>query len=101
MALADVVVAKAGPAVVMEALVLHKPLVITHYIWKQEKGNVDFVLRQGVGLYEPVPSRVPDRVEEILRKGTSTEAMRQNGQSLRLENGTEAIAEFIWRLGSA
>ena len=46
MNISDIIVSKGGPATVLEALMLEKPLIVSQYVFGQEKGNVDFVRRE-------------------------------------------------------
>ena len=49
MAATDIVMGKAGPNVLFEAGVLGKPFIATTYIPGQEKGNLEFIERHGLG----------------------------------------------------
>ncbi len=49
MAAADMVMGKAGPNVLFEAVVLGKPFIATTYIPGQEKGNLEFIERYSLG----------------------------------------------------
>ena len=49
MAASDVIMGKAGPNVLFEAVVLDKPFVATTYFPGQEKGNLEFIERHGLG----------------------------------------------------
>ncbi len=49
MAAADVVMGKAGPNMLFEAVVLGKPFIATTYIPGQEKGNLEFIERYDLG----------------------------------------------------
>jgi 1,2-diacylglycerol 3-beta-galactosyltransferase len=49
----SVVVTKAGPTTVAEALSQARPLVISHQLPGQERGNVTLATRSGLGLYMP------------------------------------------------
>jgi UDP-N-acetylglucosamine:LPS N-acetylglucosamine transferase len=49
MAAADVVVGKAGPNTLMEAVMLGRPFVATTFIPGQEEGNLEFIERHGLG----------------------------------------------------
>jgi 1,2-diacylglycerol 3-beta-galactosyltransferase len=53
MADSDVVISKAGPGVIMEAVYLKKLLILTHFLGYQEKLNVDFVVNNGFGHFCP------------------------------------------------
>jgi UDP-N-acetylglucosamine:LPS N-acetylglucosamine transferase len=49
MSAADIVMGKAGPNVLFEAVVLGKPFIATTFIPGQEKGNLEFIARYGIG----------------------------------------------------
>ena len=47
------VIGKPGGMTVCESLRVRKPLIFTHYIWGQEKNNMDLVTKWGIGFYAP------------------------------------------------
>jgi processive 1,2-diacylglycerol beta-glucosyltransferase len=49
MAAADVVMGKAGPNILFESVTLGKPFIATSYIPGQERPNLDFIRRHGLG----------------------------------------------------
>ncbi len=49
MSAADVVMGKAGPNILLESVTLGKPFIATSYIPGQEKPNLDFIRRYGLG----------------------------------------------------
>jgi UDP-N-acetylglucosamine:LPS N-acetylglucosamine transferase len=49
MAAADLIVGKAGPNTLFEAVMLGKPFLATTYIPGQEQGNLEFIRRHGLG----------------------------------------------------
>ena len=49
MVASDVVVTKAGPGTLMEALAMRRPVVITEAVGVQERGNITFVVERGLG----------------------------------------------------
>jgi processive 1,2-diacylglycerol beta-glucosyltransferase len=51
MNLALAIITKPGGLTVFEALILKKPLLFTHYIWGQEKANMEIVTKLGVGFF--------------------------------------------------
>jgi len=51
----DVIVTKAGPGVISEAVACELPIVLTGAIPGQEEGNIDFVLCNGLGVLAPTP----------------------------------------------
>ncbi len=62
----DLVVGKAGPGAIAEALATGLPLVLTSYLPGQEHGNVRFVIEARVGRYAPRPGRLVAAVTELL-----------------------------------
>jgi Glycosyltransferase family 28 C-terminal domain len=61
---ADVVVGKAGPGTIAEAVCCAAPLVLTSFLPGQEEGNAEFVVSVGAGCYAPRPR---DLAAEIRR----------------------------------
>ena len=55
---ADVIVTKAGPGTIAEALIAELPIILYAKLPGQEDGNVDFVLSEGVGVWAPEPLEV-------------------------------------------
>jgi hypothetical protein len=62
MAASDVVVTKAGPGTLMEALVMRRPVVITEAVGMQEQGNIAFVVDRGLGAYS---KHIPEIVAAV------------------------------------
>lgn len=98
MNMADVIVTKAGPATVYEALLLQKPLIITQRLYGQEQGNVDFVVHNKLGWFTRKPSQMVAQLEEILAKPTLFNQTIENIQRKQLHNGTSEIAQYIMNL---
>lgn len=92
---ADVVVTKAGANMVREILLQQKPLIIAHYIWGQEKGTMQHVVRNGFGFYEPNPRRLPERVSDCLFKKETQEQIKKAQQNAKLVNGAPDAVVFI------
>jgi 1,2-diacylglycerol 3-beta-galactosyltransferase len=63
---ADLVVTKAGPGAIAEAMATGVPLVLTGYLPGQETANVRFVEESGIGVFVPRPERLRETVEELL-----------------------------------
>jgi 1,2-diacylglycerol 3-beta-galactosyltransferase len=55
---ADVIVTKAGPGTIAEALNANLPIILYSKIAGQEDGNVDFVVSEGAGVWAPKPHLV-------------------------------------------
>ena len=63
---ADIVIAKSGPATILEVVALNKPLFLIHYIWEQEQGNMQYVVNNNLGIYEPNPRIMIHQIQEYL-----------------------------------
>ena len=69
MAAADVVVTKAGPGTIMEALSLSRPLIVTGAVGLQETGNITYVEKNGFGIYCPEPEKIVEAIGKAGRIG--------------------------------
>ncbi len=65
MAASDVVVTKAGPGTLMEALVMRKPVIVTEAVGIQEHGNIDFVLNYELGFFCPTNERIVAAIAQL------------------------------------
>lgn len=65
MRVADVVVGKAGPGTIGEALATGIPIVVTAYLPGQETENVDFVVNSGLGLYAPSARKLNNAIAQL------------------------------------
>jgi len=93
----DVVITKAGPATLMEILLLGKIPIINSYIWGQEKGNVAFVVKNKLGFYKPSVSEIPLLISDLMLKDKLRTRILTNIKDIKLKNGTRKTAEFIYR----
>ena len=95
--MADVVITKAGASTLMEILALGKTPIVTRYIWEQEKGNVEFLLRTKRGVFEPHVRNLPHLVKQMLERSSELRCMGQTDRLESLEVGTRVVSEFICR----
>lgn len=58
MCAADILVTKAGPGTISEALNAGLPMILYSRLPGQEDGNVDFVISEGVGVWAPTTSEI-------------------------------------------
>jgi UDP-N-acetylglucosamine:LPS N-acetylglucosamine transferase len=66
MAASDIIVTKAGPGTLMEALAMRRPVIVTQAIGMQERGNIDFVLNHELGAFCPTVDRIISAVAELM-----------------------------------
>src|SRR5439155_18762517 len=94
----DLVVTKAGPGAIAEALATEVPLVVTGYLPGQETPNVDFVMESGIGLYAPRSEQLLEGVQRLLAgDGAEVRQMAENAAEIAhpyasLDIGRECLA---------
>ena len=93
--IADVVITKCGASTFMEILISGKIPVIIDYIWEQEKGNMEFVCENSMGIYEKNISRLPLKINEIIYNPHICNIYKNNIENQQLTNGTPLVSEFI------
>lgn len=96
MNMADVIVTKGGPASVLEAAKLEKPIMIAYYFYGQERGNVDFVVKNGLGKYTQTPRASAEAVRDLFADPAAIPALERNYEKVRLTNGTPEFADYIF-----
>jgi len=69
MGAADLIITKAGPSTIAEALVSGVPMILYGFITGQEEGNVPYVVDRGAGVYVTEPAEIARTVAEWLRPG--------------------------------
>lgn len=92
---ADIVISKSGASTFMEILLTKKLPIISSYLWEQEKGNVDYITKNNLGIYEPSPKKIAKFCKELITDKEKYNHFKKNVSSKKIENGTEQIAEFI------
>jgi 1,2-diacylglycerol 3-beta-galactosyltransferase len=93
-AAADIVVGKAGPASVMEALAVGRPLLLTAYAGLNEQKLVRFVRAKGLGDFAPTPERLQEALTRYAQRGARE---RVFAESRRLGFGemTRQLAHYL------
>ncbi len=95
LAISDIVVSKCGASALAEMLISKKIPIVVDYIWEQEKGNVDFLLENELGFYEPRPAQAVKRINQLLTNQWLYNRYRQNLENLDYKNGVYEIADFL------
>jgi len=99
---ADLLLSKAGPSTISEALVVGVPLIITGYLPGQEKANVQFVVDSGAGVYQPDPEGIAQLVNEWTAPGNSTLAeMTANARLVGKADAARKAVDLLYRMGEA
>jgi 1,2-diacylglycerol 3-beta-galactosyltransferase len=97
---ADVVVTKAGPSTIAEALAMGLPIILSSYIRGQEDGNRTLIEDCGAGVYEPDPAHIVEILREwFSHRGEGIYLMRssagKNGRPDAAINVARSIFEIL------
>ncbi|MGC8838251.1 MAG: MFS transporter [Anaerolineae bacterium] len=99
MGAADIVVTKAGPSTIAEALALGKPILLYGAVPGQEEGNVAHVVASGAGAYTPEPEALVSTLREWLRPGNPIlEEMAQRACQVGRADAALRVAQEVGRL---
>jgi UDP-N-acetylglucosamine:LPS N-acetylglucosamine transferase len=101
LAASDVVVGKAGPASVYEALAVRRPVLVTSYVGLNERAVARFVERQGLGYHVRNPEALLEIVRRYASNPTLLEEVALRCRWLGLEDRTERLAHYIVRYARA
>lgn len=93
---ADVIVTKAGPSTICEALACELPVVLTGAVPGQEEGNIAFVLDNGLGTVATTPQALTRALRALLNPASPRRAvLRANIRRLRQPGASFDIARLI------
>lgn len=95
LSISEVVITKCGASTFMEVLYSKKIPLVNSFIWEQEKGNVDFVCNNNLGLYEPSPEKITALIGRIIESRPLGHWFKDNIEKMRLVNGTPQVSTFI------
>ncbi len=66
----DVIITKAGPGTICEALACNLPLILSGYVPGQEEGNIDYVVHNDVGVLALDPATLIDALRRLIKPGS-------------------------------
>ena len=79
----------------IEVLSCRKPIIISRYIHNQELGNMRFAVRNKVGWFIQKPSKIYDKVEELLEDKDFDAKMAKNFDRLTFDTDSSKIAKLL------
>jgi 1,2-diacylglycerol 3-beta-galactosyltransferase len=88
----DVVVTKAGPGAIAEALATSVPVLVTGFLPGQESPNVDFVVEAGFGAFTPKEDELLDEVRVLAEGGPTWQEMSRKAAELAHPYASSDIA---------
>lgn len=92
---ADLLVTKAGPNTIAEALVVGLPMVLWGAIPAQETPNIGLVTRAGAGVWAPGPRRTAAAVARLLADEETRTQMRERARQLARPEAAKRMAEVL------
>ncbi len=92
---ADLLVTKAGPNTVMEAVHCGLPMVLTGALPGQEEGNVHFVRSNGLGVLATRPHEIVAAIAGLLGDPARLAALKQATQRVRHPHAALEVARLI------
>ena len=93
---ADLVVTKAGPSTISEAVASRLPLVLGGYVPGQEQANISYVCKQGLGLWAKTPKELVAIVRACLQPGNGLlSQIRANMACMQTSPAATSIAACL------
>lgn len=93
---ADVMISKAGPSTISEALACGLPMLISGSLRGQEEGNAGWVVKNGAGLFTPTTEQIVAAVAQL--QGPGNRALAEMGRRARQAAQPDAAAKVARRL---
>lgn len=92
----DVLVTKAGPGTICEALACDLPLILSSFVPGQEEGNVTYVIENGVGALAPDPASIVHVLRRLIMPGSDIlRKQLENAQRIRCPQASFDIVKQI------
>jgi 1,2-diacylglycerol 3-beta-galactosyltransferase len=93
---ADVIVTKAGPGSICEALACNLPIILSGFVPGQEEGNVTFVTENKVGVLARTPVELIDALRRLIKPGSQVlQEQLENARRLSRPQASFDIVECI------
>jgi 1,2-diacylglycerol 3-beta-galactosyltransferase len=96
----DLLVTKAGPGAIAEASIAEVPVVVYDFVPGQERGNLDYVRTNGIGVVALTAAEVVASVTRIVHNQERLVAMRAKQTSIAPRGSSRRIAELIAEVAS-
>ncbi len=98
MAASDVVITKAGPGTLMEALVMRRPVIITEAVGMQEHGNIDFVLNHQFGFFCPTIAHIKQTIAMLQQPASYAQVAARLLQAVPSDGAAQIAALLLEEL---
>lgn len=97
---ADVLVTKAGPTTIAEALTIGVPTVLWGAIPAQETPNVHLVVQAGAGIWAPGPERAAAAVARLIADPAARRVAAGEARRLASPEAARRVADILWETAS-
>ncbi len=98
----DLLLSKAGPSTISEALAVGLPVLLTGYLPGQEEANLRFVVDSGAGVYQPRPDRIAGLVRSwFSAERYALEQMAANARKAARPNAAKDAVDLLCGLVSS
>ena len=92
---ADILITKAGPGTISEALIANLPIILYHRIPGQEEGNVSYVIDEGAGIWAPEIEDIIKTLEDWLNNPEKRMLAVENAKRLARPDASRQIVRTI------
>ncbi len=92
---ADIIITKAGPGTISEAMIAGLPIILYHRISGQEEGNVAFVTDEGAGVWAPETEQIIDTLREWIENPKARKKASEISHSLGRPYAAREIARVV------
>ncbi len=92
---ADVLVTKAGPGTITEALNAGLPMILYSRLPGQEEGNVSYITQEGAGVWAPDPDKIVRSLREWINNPKSRLNAVKKCRALARPNAAHTIARIL------
>jgi 1,2-diacylglycerol 3-beta-galactosyltransferase len=91
----DILLTKAGPGTISEALIAGLPIILYHRISGQEEGNVSYVIDEGAGVWAPEIDDIIETLRFWIENPSKRQEAVDNAKRLARPNASREIAREI------
>lgn len=95
----DAAVIKSGASSLMEVIACRKPLIISKYLYGQEKGNMQYAVKKGVGFFIRDPKKILAKLEQIFSDENIEEQIAKNYEGLDLDMDSSKTIDYLMNPG--
>lgn len=95
MAVANLILTKAGGLTVSECLVKNLPMVFSDVIPGQEEDNVSYAAKRGVGVKAEGAKKAVDTISRLFLRQEKLTAMKENCKKIAKPNAAKDLVDFV------